>query len=369
MITFNEIKELSSLSNNHLIISLYLNVHRVTNPKNDYIIHFKNMVKEEYTKIDKKKIEKDIKTIESYLRDSKPEFKKGLALITSSSIGLWREYHLALPVKNELIISNSPYLKPLVFLLNNYQRCAVLLVDRELARFFIFHVGEITEHSEIFTPDIPGQHKKGGWFSLQQKKFERHIEYHVSLHMKDVIRQLDEFISQESIKRILIGGPEDAVVKIQEMLPRRMLSKDITTFHVNMKIAEREVLDKTMKMLVKIEQEKEEEVVEQLITGTLKRQAAVIGIEDVLLNLQEGRVMELVFLEDLTLGGYSCKNCGYLTIHEIANCPYCAGQFEKIGYIVDFAVQKAVELGARIEVIKKNERFKKIGGIGAFLRF
>ena len=197
MLTFGEIKELSAMSGNgDFFVSLYLNVNPLTNPKGDYIIHFKNMLKETLGKTGRdaeKAVKKDIDRIEAYLRDNKREFKKGIALISSGSYGIWKDYHISIPVKNELIIDKTPYIKPLLFLLNNYRRCAVLLVDKELARIFIIHLGEIAEYTELFTPGIPGKHKKGGWFSLQQGRFERHIDYHVGLHIKDVIKTLEDF--------------------------------------------------------------------------------------------------------------------------------------------------------------------------------
>jgi len=58
-------------------------------------------------------------------------------------------------------------------------------------------------------------HKKGGWFSLSEKSFERHIDYHVSMHLKDVVKQLDSFLSGEYVGRLLIGGSEEAVTKVK----------------------------------------------------------------------------------------------------------------------------------------------------------
>ncbi|MCK5506350.1 MAG: hypothetical protein KAJ10_14395, partial [Thermodesulfovibrionia bacterium] len=145
MLTYGELKSLSTFSGDgNVFISLYLNVNRLTNPKGDYIIHFKNMLKETEEKLKKnteKKIKEDLVKIETYLKDYKREFKKGIALISCSALGIWKNYHLSLPVKNEIVIDNAPYIKPLLSLLNNYQRCVVLLVDKELAKIYVTHLG------------------------------------------------------------------------------------------------------------------------------------------------------------------------------------------------------------------------------------
>jgi len=373
MLTYSELKELSTMSGNgNFFVNLYLNVNPLTNPKGDYAIHFKNMLKataEETDKDTEKKVKDDLGKIESYLKANKREFKKGIAIISSGALGFWRNYHLSLPVKNELIIDKTPYIKPLLFLLDNYQRCAVLLVDKELAKIFIIHMGEIVEYTELFSPGVPGRHKKGGWFSLQQNRFERHIDYHVTLHIKDVAKVLEDFLRKEAINRIIIGGSEDAIIKIKDILPRQILKKLFSTFHAEITLGEKEVLNKTLKIIEKVESEKEKDTMEVLITRVMKNDMAVIGLEDVLTKLQEGSIMKLIFLKDMKDSGFRCTNCGFLTSQSIKSCPYCEGKFEEINFLIDFAVQKAVEQGVLIEVVTKNDELAKAGGIGAFLRF
>ncbi|MEK7271735.1 MAG: Vms1/Ankzf1 family peptidyl-tRNA hydrolase [Nitrospirota bacterium] len=373
MLTHSELKELAAIRpNEKLFISLYLNVNPLTNPKGDYIIHFKNMAKELLDKIGRdteKKVKNAIDKIESHLKGNKRELKKGIALICSSDLEIWKNYNLSLPVKNEIIVDNTPYIQPLVFLLNNYPRCVVLLVDRELAKIFIVHLGEIKEYTELFTPDIPGKHKKGDWFSLSQKRFERHIDYHVGIHIKEVVKALEDFLHKESMNNIIIGGSEDAVTKVKNILPQAIIRKVISTFNAETFLGEKEVLNKTLKVLEELEGEKQKNMAEELITKAMKNNMAVIGIEDVLGNLQEGKVMKLVFLKDLTAVGFKCSNCGFLTVQTIKSCPYCGGKFEGVHYLIDYTAQKAVEQGALIEIITKSDELVKAGGIGAFLRF
>ncbi len=373
MLTYSELKELATVKpDEKFFISLYLNVNPLTNPKGDYVIHFKNMFKELSEKIGKdteKKIKDALVKIESHLKGNKREFKKGVALICSGDLKIWKNYYLSLPVKNELVVDKSPYIQPLLFLLNNYPRFVVLLVDKELAKIFIVHLGEIREYTELFTPDIPGKHKKGDWFSLSQKRFERHIDYHVALHIKDVVKALEDFLHKEAIDRIIIGGSEDTITKIKKILPQTILKKVISAFNAEIFLNEKDVLDKTLKILEELEKEKQKSLVEELITRAMKNNMAVIGLENALASLQEGKVMKLVFLKDLKAQGFKCSNCNFLTVQAIKSCPYCAGKFDEVPYLIDYAAQKAVEQGALIEVINKSDEFGKAGGVGAFLRF
>ncbi|MBI4654228.1 MAG: hypothetical protein HY752_04455 [Nitrospirae bacterium] len=373
MLTSGELKHLSTASGNgNFFVSLYLNVNSLTNPKGEYVIHFKNMLKKTTEKLNKdvmKKVKEDIEKIEASLIGNKRGFKKGLAVISSIPLGFWREYHFSLPVRNELIIDDTPYVKPLFTLLNNYPRYVVLLIDKESARIFLIHLGKIELYTEHITPDIPGRHKKGGWFALEQSRYERHIDYHISLHMKDVIKSLEELLHKESVDKIIIGGSEDAIVKIKNMLSRTILDKVISIFHPEKLSGDKDILDETLEIIRVFEREKEREIVKELITRTMKNNMAVIGLEDVLNSIQEGRVMTLIFLKDMAASGLRCIGCGFLTSQTIKTCPYCGGNFEKASYLIDLSVQKAVEQGAAIEVITDSEGLLNAGGIGAFLRF
>lgn len=373
MLTYSELKRLSTMGGDgNLFVSLYLNVNLLTNPKGDYIIHFKNMLKETLEKAGKdvtKKIKSDIEKIETYLIGNKREFKKGLALISSNPLGFWQNYHFTLPVKNELVIDNTPHVKPLLGLFDNYPTYMVLLVAKESAKIFLIHLGKIEIYTELLTSDIPGKHKKGGWFALEQGRYERHIDYHISQHMKDVIKALENLLHKESINKIILGGTGEAVTKMKGMLPHTILNKVVSTFNIEMSSGKKDVLEKTLKIIEGLEREKEKETVNDLVTRAMKNNMGVIGLDDVLSNIQEGKVMKLVFLKDLTASGFRCVKCGFLTSQRLENCPYCSGGFDKVNYLFDLAAQKAVEQGGVVGVINESNELAKAGGIGAFLRF
>jgi len=153
------------------------------------------------------------------------------------------------------------------------------------------------------------------------------------------------------------------------MLPQAVADKIIDTFQAEMFANSKEILEKVEPILKAFGKKEENNTIDSLLTKSMKNENAVLGIENVLNALQEGRIMKLVLLKDYRQAGLACGQCGYLTVQKIASCPYCKGKTENVQYIADFAAQKAVEQGAFVEVISDNEKFREAGGIGAFLRF
>lgn len=373
MLSREELKELAKVrGNGAYFVSLYLNVNPATNIKDSYLIHVKNMLKQTADSMQKdalKRVSGDLEKIESYVLSNKRIFKKGLAILSSREKDFWREFHVAVALKNEIVVDNTPYIKPLLDILDNYRRYAILLVGKESARLFLVHLGEIEEYTEVSSADVPGKHKKGGWFSLSEKSYERHTDYHVELHLKDVLKELDSFLSGEYVDRLIIGGSEEAVIKVKAMLPQTIAAKIIGSFQAEMFANTKDVLEKVEPVLRTFEEKKETDTIDALLTMAMKNENAVIGIENVLNALQEGRVMRLVMLKDYKNTGLSCINCGNLAMQEIASCPYCKSEMQRVNYIVDLAAQKAVEQGAIVEVVSKNKKLEAAGNIGAFLRF
>jgi peptide chain release factor subunit 1 len=155
-------------------------------------------------------------------------------------------------------------------MLERYQRYAVLLVDKEQARIFVIHMGEMTEYSETRTEDVPGKHKKGGWFALAQTHYDRHIDYHVGLHLKDVIKKFEPFLKGEDINRLILGGPEEAVLKTRALLPKSVQNKIVGTFHAGMFEGTLDVLNRAGPVLKGYEDKAESETVRELIERAMQ---------------------------------------------------------------------------------------------------
>ncbi|MBI4824475.1 MAG: hypothetical protein HY805_09660 [Nitrospirae bacterium] len=373
MLSREELKDISKIhGNGSYFVSLYLNVDPVTNPRGEYMVRFKNMMKDTIESMDKtvlRKVKADLDAIDAYIFGNRRDFKKGLSILSSAENSFWRRYDVSVPLKSELIVDKLPYIKPLLDIVDNYQRYAVLLVDKESARIFVMHLGEIIEFGEVHTADVPGKHKKGGWFALSQNHYERHIAYHVGMHLKDVIKRLDSFIKRQYIGRVIIAGGEEAVSMTKALLPKTVTDRIIGSFQAGMFEGNTDILKKVEPVQEAFERQKETDTVNELIQRARKNEKAVLGIDDVLNAVQEGRVMKLVFLRDFKYQGYSCVSCRALSAQGLRSCPYCKGKMEDVGYLVDLIAQKAVEQGSIIEVVTASAELKEAGSIGAFLRF
>src|SRR5581483_4843932 len=129
----------------HGVLSVYLNLAPARQLRRSYRTAFNDLVKR----------------LEEYL-DAEPPRGQGLALFSCAPRDFWQAYHLPVPVADDLRFGATPYVRPLLDVLDEYERFVVALVDKEKARLFSVFMGEIEEERELFDV-VPGRHDQGGW--------------------------------------------------------------------------------------------------------------------------------------------------------------------------------------------------------------
>ncbi|MCS7214753.1 MAG: hypothetical protein RMI30_05585 [Thermodesulfovibrio sp.] len=357
--------------NDAYVLSLFLNVSPQDRKKQAYISKFKNLVKTLKEDI-QDRCKEDISKIESFLQSERESFKKSVVVYSCIPKDLWIRYDLNLELKDSLVADTTPYTSPLFDLLDSYQKYGVLLVDKRTARFFLVFLGDIEEYGMVMHEDVPGKHKKGGWFALAEKRYERHIDYHVKGHLKDIVDRFDGFLKDKNIRRLIVAGPDETVSELMSILSDEIKLKIIGKVNIEKHASKEEILEKVVPIIEKYEKTKEKETVSELITRSLKNNNAVIGIDDVLKYLRERRVRKLITVKNLIFEGFICQGCGFATTQKVDCCKECGDCVMKSDNLIEKTIEMALEQSAEVEVIKDErdrERLIQYGGIGAFLRF
>ncbi len=373
MFTKQELKELASyVLEDACFVSLYLNVDPKDNPKEEWQIHFKSMAREAVANLtvgDACVAQDEINRIEKFLADKPDGLKRGLAIISSQTKDFWRMYHTAIPFRNELIIDKDPYVKPLALMIDQFQRYLVVVVGRETARLLIARMGEIEEIDTMEKPKLDfNRTRDGGKGDMGEVRATKKMEKARHLLFKDAITSMEKVLLTEGIKRVLIGGTDKGRGHFKGMLSDHFKTNRIVDeFSVDSNASEHEILEKLIPVMKDVEYQFERKALDDLFDSG--RDGSVLGLSDVLTALQQGNVQKLYVLSDVITPGMVCKNCSALTPDRDRSCPYCEGEMDHVPHMLDLAIQKALDQGARVDMLLESERLEKVGGVGALLRF
>lgn len=293
---------------------------------------------------------------------------RGLAVFSCSAHDLWRAFRLPAPVRDRLVIADRPYLWPLMALLNEFERYLVLLIDKQTARIFVTHMGEITEYRDLIDEIVP--HPKAG--GQQAEKYQRHHEMHVLWHVKHAIEVAEKLFARERCHWLVIGGPQETLAELRQHLPKALSERLAGEIMVRLDAPLNDILKEVLQVEQAVEHRVEAERGDALLTAALGHGAGVLGLDETLQAIVEGRVLTLIVAGGFHQPGFECPNCHYLVATEMVRCPLCDTPLDPQVDIVERALERAIEQQASIEVVRGEAARRKMaehGHIGALLRY
>jgi peptide subunit release factor 1 (eRF1) len=265
----------------------------------------------------------------------------------------------------------TPYLRPLLEAIGEYERYGVVLTDKMRARLFTIFLGEIEEERDAFNPEMVKRFASTGSDQARTMNLQRRSEEHARRHWKHVAAMLDRMERERRFDRLILGGPPEDVSELRRLIPKRLASRIAGVVNLPVEASANDVRKGTLEIELQAQRSRQEESIQELETAAAKENRAAAGLPRTLEALREGRVWRLLYADRLSLPGGECNDCGSLLEGPVERCPYCNGTTHPIEDLVGRMAERTAESGGRIEPVNGvlAERLKKIGGIGAFLRF
>jgi peptide chain release factor subunit 1 len=306
-----------------------------------------------------------------FMSEYKPS-GKSLAVFCNVSENLFWQRELKVPTRNAVFWNETPYVRPLMAVMDEFERYGVILTDRAQSRLFTVFMGEIEEHHETFAEDEVRRSKATGTDQMwSQMRFQRKAEERARWHLKNVADLMDELSRKYAFDRLVLAGSVEARTEIHRLLPRRLLSRVVASVNLPIAASEKDVQEVTLAVERDVERAMEEKLVDDLITAAAKNDQAVIGVEATLGALHEGRIWKLVYAEGVRVQGSECSACSILVAQERASCSYCGAGVRTIKDVVARLGELAIDMDGKYEQVRgaAAERLRAAGGVGAFLRY
>lgn len=316
----------------------------------------------------------DVEALVRYLEHAGARSSRSLAAFSCAAAGYLKAYPLAVPIRSRARRIDRPYVKPLASLLDHYGHYGVALVDRQGARLFHFHLGELREQEGVLGEAVrhtkrggastfPG--RRGGVAGLTDRAREL-----TDRNLRGAARAAASFFEDNRIRRVLIGGTQASVKRFRSLLPKTWQSLIVGTFPMGMEAGHAQVLERAMALGQQAEQGEEASLVDRLLTAAAKGREGVLRLDPTLQALRAGQVRILVLRDGFRAPGFRCRGCGYLTAQRPTGaCPFCGGAFEEIEDAVELAVRQVMSADGEVEVIGAQSALERSGSIGAFLRY
>lgn len=344
------------------VLSLYLNLDRRSRSFDEHKLALRNLLAQA---AEQGATSDDIERIERFFEHEFDRQGRAVACFSCQARKFWRGYSLLVPSENAVFVGRRPYIKPLSDIWDNYGRFSIVMVDREGARAFVYHLGALVDTAGMLGAEVR-RHKQGGWAAQKLQRYEDQEARH---NLKDAAEWAEDYLAQQKVNRVVLAGTEGNLAEFREQMPRPLQDKIVGQINLDMNISPAEAWEHGFEVAQHAQQEAEAAMLEQVITLAHKGGAGAVGLADTVTAMQQGRVYHLLVAPGLHGAGYQCEHCGAVIIEAADACPYCNGALVPSADVVNLVIHRAIDDGLQVSVLERAERLNEVGGIAAVLRY
>ncbi len=310
----------------------------------------------------------DLRRIEEYVKAGIDRSStRGLAMFSCTAHGLWQVIPLPVPVRNRVVVNHMPAVGQLEAVVQQYDRIGVLLVDRQRARVFVFELGELTDHSELFE-ELPRDYDDRG--ERERGDTQHHVEALAAQHVRHAAAVVWKVFQDQHFEHLVIGAPDELAPSVEAAFHPYLRERLAGRLPVSLSLTASvdDIRAATLDFETRLVLTKGADAVERLRAAVATGRRGVAGLKRVLDALNQRRVDVLLISTGYEQEGWRCTGCAHLaTVGR--RCPVCQGDMDRVADVVEEAVEEALSQSCRVELCEGNADLDVLGRIGALLRY
>lgn len=368
MLTNQQLQDLLAYRPDKPVLSVYLDLDPSKGPPGTHKLALRQLLRPF-----EEEAPEDTQAALRFLEQQSESRGRGLVMFSCQADGFFRSYPLAVPIRSRARVLESPFVKPLADIFDAYGHFGLALVDKQKARLFHLHLGELAEESTFEGQEVR-QTKLGGGSQAAGRRGgtagqTQYADEIAKRNLRQAAQTAARFFNTHQARRVLLGGTGENLAFFRESLPKAVQSLIVGTFPIDMTASSQEVVRKALAVAHEAEMRREEELVERALTAAAKGSEGVAGLEATLEAVRDGRVRTLVVQSGFRAPGLRCTSCGFTTTHTPEACPYCGSEMSPIPDAVELAIREVMASGGEVEIVGQHQQLEGAGSIAALLRY
>jgi len=290
----------------------------------------------------------------------------GIAIFACSGRGLYEEVPLPRPVRDQVIVGATPYVRPMLSLLDELHRACVVVVDKAEARLWEVYQDEMREVGVVRDPALrkPNYAAGQGEDRVRNKAGEL-----AKRHYRNVVSAIEEVFRADRCDLLVIGGHDYEVPAFTEFLPLELRSKLAGTFSADpAAAAPAEVRHSAGLILQRHEQAAERQLAAEVLGTLAAGGLAAAGLPDCLWAGSVAAAQTLLIPDGAgTVPGVVCDDSGWLALAG-DTCPICGGSTRHTWDVLEDLTEAVRAEGGTVRHIADDDRLRD-HEVAAQLRF
>ena len=360
-----------------LVTSCYLDLDRAKRPPQMLKIRIKDLLQSAQQKLSTKmsshaqceSLRADFEYIGEYaMQEIFTNRHKALAIFSCAAPKLWQTYSLPRLARNILVADQAPYVRPLMAILAEYRRYCIALVDRAGGQLFEVYMGEIIERTDVMDT-VPRRVKDGGLGGRDERNMERHHEQAVRQHFQRLADATFKVFKRDKFDFLILGGQSELLGEFKQELHPYLKERCVDDFHAKpFTTPPDEVLARVLEIENRIEREREQQMIEELMHKAGAGNLAVTGVPATLAAIARGAAQTLLVEDGFETPGHVCRTCHHVSLDQ-GECPNCRQPLSSCSDIVHLAIELALEKNCQVAHVHSPTPLRGAGRMGALLRY
>jgi hypothetical protein len=288
----------------------------------------------------------------------------------------WEFVPLQAEVEDE-VHWGTPALAQLFWLLDEHKPHGIVLVGQKRVQIFVWWLGEMLELEEKEFWMEPSKVKEMGPVSraagvrvsrgTDHDVYEHHVDAQYARYYKEIAKDVDRWCAAEHLNSLFVVGLVEMANGIRKELPPPLREKTTVIEKDLVWVESRAELEKRIEPFVEKHERERKVVLMDSLLGDSR--AVVIGIDETLVQLQQGRIRNLAVVKGLDGSLRQCLKCSWADRTQDPACPACGGE-RQVVRLREVLPQLARRYNVSVEVVtgEAARRLQEAGGIGAWLR-
>ncbi len=366
-------------------ITIYLDTSANDNGQENFMPWLKNQFYEYGIQFEsneeKQRTYKEIQErVYNFLETEADKAANGIAVFAEAGGDFFESVQLDEPFpNNRFFVFDRPHIFPLVRMVEQNPKYAVLWADTNKAAIYVFG-GENTLNKKIASNakveeiqnTVTNHSQVGGW---SQARYQRHIENFHLQHAKETVEELEKIMRERNIEHLVLCGDEKSIMPIlRPQLSKETDEKVIAVLSMSQYASEQEIREKTRDLLAIENALNDKDHVERVINAAKSAAGlGTLGVEKTLAALSSGQVKELVVSSDFEAIKYNAKEVEQVlkdyALGEDNSANDELPQASEKRQIADELISRALNSAAKIIFIEDHSLLENEGGVGAVLRY
>jgi peptide chain release factor subunit 1 len=283
----------------------------------------------------------------------------GLALFSCGGRDWYEEVALPRRVRDRVMVDRTPWVRPMLAVLDEYHRACVVVLDKHQARVWEVYISEVREV----------EHVRDQLMRKPEVDEKRDLEL-TKRHYRRVAGIVADLFRSQDYELLIIGGHDDEIGQFRDLLPKVIQDRLADTFEVDVStVTEAVVKEKANAIIDEYEREEEIRLVGEAVElAAMERGWGVVGVRECLWAGSVAAIDTLLVQEGAVVPGVVCDENHWLAPEgEVRG--FCEGEPRHTQDVIDELCEWVIAESGRVEHVQVDTTELKDYLTAAILRF